>query len=117
MSAGTIVGWILLLAAGTAHAAERYILDSTNTQVAFVVQRLGLQLVSAHFSDVNGEFVLDRGGVNSRVDVAVGIASLECSEPRWNVRLRSPDWLDVERYPQMSYHSSHIEVTDEQAVA
>jgi polyisoprenoid-binding protein YceI len=117
MSGGTIVGWILLLAAGCAHAAERYTLDSTNTQVSFVVQRLGLQLVSARFADVNGEFVLDRGGVNSRVDVAVGIASLECSEARWNERLRSADWLDVERYPQMSYHSSHIELADQHAIA
>ena len=63
MSAGTTVAWILLLAsAGTAHATERYTLDSTNTQVSFVIQHLGLQWVSARFPDINGELVLDRGG-------------------------------------------------------
>jgi len=118
MSVGTMVGWIVLLAgAGTAHSAEHYSLNSTNTQVSFVVQHLGFQFVSAHFPDINGEFVLDRAGAQSRVDVTVGIATLECSEPRWNDRLRSADWLDVERYPQMTYHSSHIEVADQHAVA
>src|ERR1700761_6322066 len=117
MSAGTTLGWILLLAAGTSHAAERYSLDSTNTQVSFVVQHLGFQLISARFPDINGALVVDRGGRHSRVDVTVGIASLECSEPRWNERLRSAQWLDAERYPQMTYHSSHIELADEHAIA
>jgi polyisoprenoid-binding protein YceI len=118
MSAGTTVAWILLLAAaGTAHATERYTLDSTNTQVSFVIQHLGLQWVSARFPDINGELVLDRAGEKSRVDVTVGIASLECSEERWNDRLRSAQWLDAARYPQMTYHSSHIEVQDEHAIA
>jgi len=118
MAVGTMVGWIALLAgAGTAHSFEHYSLDSTNTQVSFVVQHLGFQLVSAHFPDINGEFVLDRAGAQSRVDVTVGIATIQSSEPRWNDRLRSAEWLDVARYPQMTYHSSHIEVNDRQAIA
>jgi polyisoprenoid-binding protein YceI len=118
MSALTRLGCIVLLAAAwSVHGAERHTLDSTNTQVSFVVQHLGFQWVRARFPDINGEFVLDRGGAHSRVDVTVGIASLECSEPHWSERLRSPEWLDVERYPQMSYHSSHIEVADQQAIA
>jgi polyisoprenoid-binding protein YceI len=123
MSARAILGWILVLAAASTHsapsarAAERYTLNSTNTQVSFVVQHLGLQFVSARFPDINGEFVIDRSGAQSRVDVTVGVASLVCSEPRWTERLRSTDWLDAERYPQMSYHSSHIELSDQHAIA
>ena len=41
MSAGTTVGWMLLLIAGVTEAAEQHSLDSTNTQVSFVVQHLG----------------------------------------------------------------------------
>jgi len=78
MSVGTMVAWfVLLAAAGTSHGTERYALDSTNTQVSFVVQHLGFQWASAQFSDINGELVLDRAGAQSRVDVTVGIASLQ----------------------------------------
>jgi polyisoprenoid-binding protein YceI len=106
--------WLL---ASVAQATEVYRLDSSNTQVSFTVQRLGFQWVSARFSDVSGEFILDRAGPKSRVDVTVGIASLESSEPRWNDRLRSAEWLDAERYPHMTYHSSHIELEEQHAVA
>jgi polyisoprenoid-binding protein YceI len=110
-------GLIVWLLACPAQATELYRLSSTNTQVAFFVQHLGFQFVNARFSDINGEFVLDREGPASRVDVAVGIASLECNDPHWNGRLRSAEWLDAQRYPQMTYHSSHIELDEQRAVA
>ena len=131
MPAGTPVGQmknsqrvlvLLLLALGFAvdaevAAGERYRLDSGNTQVSFAVQHLGFQWVSARFSDISGEFILDRAGAHSRVDVTVGIASLECSDTRWNERLRSAEWLDSQRYPHMTYHSSNIELDEQRAVA
>ena len=117
MSVGTTIAWIVLLAAvGAAHGTERHTLDSTNTQVSFVIQHMGFQWVSARFAEVNGELVLDRAGANNRVDVTVAIASVECSETRWNDRLRSAQWLDAVRYPQMTYHSSHIDVQDEHGI-
>jgi polyisoprenoid-binding protein YceI len=113
------VGWGLIcwLLAGCAQAGDLYRLSSTNTQVAFFVQHLGFQFVNARFSDISGEFVLDRQGPESRVDVTVGIASVECDDPHWNGRLRSAEWLDAQRYPQMTYHSSHIELEGQRAVA
>jgi len=98
-------------------AAETYRLDAGNTQVSFAVHHLGIQWVTARFSDISGEFVIDPRGSASRVDVSVGIASLECSESRWNERLRSPEWLDVQHYPRMTYHSMSIELADQHATA
>ena len=92
-----------------------YRLDSSNTQVSFTVHHLGIQWVTARFSDISGQFVVNHSGVVDRVDVTVGTASLDCSEARWNERLRSADWLDVQHYPQMTFHSSHID--EQRAVA
>ncbi|MFL6603120.1 MAG: YceI family protein [Steroidobacteraceae bacterium] len=110
--------WLLIvLTALRLEAAETYRLDAGNTQVSFTVHHLGIQWIEARFSDVSGRFVVDREAAASRVDVTVAMASLECGEPRWNERLRSADWLDVQRYPQMTYHSSHIEMGGQRAVA
>jgi polyisoprenoid-binding protein YceI len=98
-------------------AAQTYHLDSSNTEVSFTVHYLGIEWMTARFSDIKGQFVVDQASAATRVDVTVGMASLESGEPRWNERLRSPDWLDVQRYPQMTYHSSRIEVGDQHAVA
>jgi len=110
--------WLLLaLLAVPVQASEQYRLDSGNTQVSFAVHHLGIQWVSARFSDISGQFIIDQAGAASHVDVSVGMASLDCSEPRWNARLRSADWLDVERYPRMTYHSIHIELSEQRAIA
>jgi polyisoprenoid-binding protein YceI len=111
--------WLLVVAllALPLQAAERYPLDSSNTQVSFAIQHLGIQLITARFSDISGVFIVDPQGAASRVDVSVGIASLDCSEPRWNERLRSAEWLDVQRYPRMTYHSLRIELSDHRGIA
>lgn len=105
---------LLLLAAARLEAAQTYKLDTGNTQVSIAVQRLGIQWMTARFSDISGEFVMDLQGPRSRVDVTVGVASLACNEPRWSDRLRSPEWLDAARYPQMTYHSNSIRLEGDQ---
>lgn len=125
MSARTAAGstknshwWLLLLlAACRSEATESYRLDSTNTRVGFTVQHFGFEWIDAHFGDMSGEFVLDRTGPASQVDVTVAIASLDCHDPRWSARLRSAEWLDAQRFPQMTYHSTRIELADQRAVA
>ncbi len=114
---GALAAGILGLSlAGPARAVDAYRLDAANTHVSFVVQRLGIPWISAHFADVSGAVMLDRDGT-SRVEVTVGMGSLDCGEPRWNERLRSPEWLDVERYPEMVFHSSRIGFANGRAIA
>jgi polyisoprenoid-binding protein YceI len=102
--------WLLLsLSLLRAEAADRYGLDPVNTRISFNVRYFGTPWVSARFPDFGGEFVLDRHGAASSVDVSVQMASVDCHDAYWNGRLRSPEWLDVQRYPQMSFHSEHVE--------
>jgi polyisoprenoid-binding protein YceI len=102
--------WLLVsLSLVRVQAAEVYRLDPVNTRISFNIQHFGVLWVSARFPDFSGAFVLDRRGPASRVEVSVQMASVDCNDPRWNGRLRSPDWLDVQRYPQMTFHSDHVE--------
>jgi polyisoprenoid-binding protein YceI len=102
--------WLLLsLSLIRVEAADRYGLDPVNTRISFNIRYFGTPWVSAGFPDFGGEFVLDRHGAGSRVDVRVQMASVDCHDSYWNNRLRSPEWLDVQRYPQMSFHSVQVE--------
>ena len=103
--------WLLLsFCLARAQAADSYRLDAVNTRISFNIQHFGVLWVSARFPQFSGEFVLDRQGSASRVDVSVQMASVDCDDPRWNGRLRSADWLDVQRYPQMTFHSKQVEL-------
>lgn len=108
----------LLFAYAGAIGADVYNLDTGATRVGFDIEHFGLHWVSAHFRDFRGDFVFDRSGPASRVDVIVQTESIDCGDSHWNPHLRSPEWLDVQRYPLMTYRSRHIEFEgDERAEA
>jgi polyisoprenoid-binding protein YceI len=104
---------MLWLALASAEATDVYDLDTHATRVGFDIERFGLHWVSAHFHVFQGDFVFDRAGAASRVDVTVQTESVDCGDSHWNPHLRSPEWLDVERFPQMTYRSRHIEFEGE----
>jgi polyisoprenoid-binding protein YceI len=111
--------WVLVaLSLLRTQTADMYRLDTVNTRISFNIQRFGVLWVSARFPDFSGAFMLDRRGSASRVDVSVQMASVDCNDSHWNGRLRSADWLDVQRYPLMTFHSTHVEFDgDGRAVA
>jgi polyisoprenoid-binding protein YceI len=93
----------------SAPAAEVYDLDPGATRVGFDIERFGLHWVSANFRSFHGDFVFDRLGPSSRVDVTVQTDSIDCGSSYWNPHLRSSEWLDVRQYPLMIFRSRHIE--------
>jgi len=104
---------LMLLVLTRAAAADIYDLDTRSTRVGFDIDRFGLRWVSAHFRNFAGDFVFDRAGSASRVDVTVQTESIDCGDSHWNPHLRSPEWLDVQQYPHMTYHSHHVEFEGE----
>lgn len=105
-----------LLALG-AQAADAYRIEPARTQASFTVRRFGVKWIGARFSKLDGRFTLDRNGAGSSIEVSVHTDSLEGLDSDWNTRLRSKDWLDTQRYPQMTFRSSHVEYRGNGGVA
>ena len=82
--------------------------DPVHSTVAFSVKHM----VVANFRGGFGTFdvTLDENGLRGTVDVA----SVTVSEPNLNGHLLSPDFFDVERSPQLSFHSTAIRVLDQE---
>ena len=102
--------WVLAAALVGAGDVAAHHLDGSNTRITFEVERLGVDWFSAAFPEVSGEFVPAADGSGGRLSVSVRMASLESRSPYWNERLRSPQWLDAARYPEMTFRSTGIEL-------
>jgi polyisoprenoid-binding protein YceI len=106
----TLVGWLPWLCLMGAPAVTAHHLDGGNTRITFEVERLGHDWFSAAFPDLSGDFVAAPQGGGGQLSVSVRMASLQSRSPYWNERLRSPQWLDTARYPEMTFRSTGIEL-------
>jgi polyisoprenoid-binding protein YceI len=85
-------------------------IDPSHTSIGFSVRHMMVAKVKGRFGNVSGTINLDEENpTRSSVEVEVDTASIDTREPQRDTHLRSPDFLDVEKYPVMTYKSRRIE--------
>jgi polyisoprenoid-binding protein YceI len=91
--------------AGVARAeAARYELDPEHLTVAFLVEHIGYAKTLGQFRKASGSFRYDEAsGALSDVRVVVETASVDSGHAKRDGHLRGRDFLDVERYPTMTF--------------
>src|SRR6478752_1938274 len=85
-------------------------LDPTHTHVEFSAKHLMISTVKGRITDVSGSIFIDeRTPTNSSVDVTLNAATIDTRTDQRDQHLRSGDFLDVEKYPQILFKSTRIE--------
>jgi len=84
--------------------------DPMHTQVEFSAKHMGLMTVRGHFTDVRVAIDLHEDDfTGSSVEATIDTGSLITNDARRDAHLKSPDFLDVERFPTISFRSTRIE--------
>lgn len=87
-----------------------YKLDSQHSSAQFAVTHLMISKVRGEFHAVNGTVSLDDGDITkSSVDVTIDASTVDTREPDRDKDLKSPNFLDVAKYPTMSFKSTKVE--------
>lgn len=106
-----IVVALLSLAAPALALAEPggWVLDEAHSQTSFEVVHLGISWYRGEFTRTTGTVTLDEEQpAASRVEATVDAGSVRTREPAWDARLRSPEFLDVARYPVVTFRSTAV---------
>jgi polyisoprenoid-binding protein YceI len=90
--------------------AGRYELDAAHTAVEFVARHI-LTRVRGRFTDFSGEIEVAERPEDSRVKVDVRTASIQTNVDQRDEHLKSGDFLNVERWPVMTFESTGIRHT------
>jgi polyisoprenoid-binding protein YceI len=98
--------------AGRAFPAGRRRVLADHTKIGFRVKKMGLYYVQGRFSRVAG--TLDADG---RGNVVIDAGSISTRIPPRDWHLRSADFLDVRRYPEIRATVESIEFADDGGVA
>jgi polyisoprenoid-binding protein YceI len=83
-------------------------LDSAHSSAGFSVRHMMITNVRGDFRELSGTLQLDRENIEqSSVNITINPASIETHEPARDTHLKSADFFDVEKYPEISFHSTH----------
>ncbi len=99
----------LLLSASAVHGAE-YKIDPAHSAAEFSVRHMMVSNVKGQFSKVTGDIVYDAANLSaSKVDAVIDTTTVDTREPKRDGHLKSPDFLDVAKYPTMTFKSTKLE--------
>jgi polyisoprenoid-binding protein YceI len=91
--------------------AGKWLVDASRSSVAFAVKHMMLATVHGHFRKFDG--VLEIGSGAPRATGVVKASSIDTNERVRDEHLQySPDFFDVERYPEISFNSTRIDYLD-----
>jgi polyisoprenoid-binding protein YceI len=92
----------------TIPSAGTFALDPTHTRVGFVARHLMVSKVRGNFTEVSGEINVAEDPLASTVTVRIPAASINTSVADRDGHLRSGDFLDVEKYPELTFRSTRV---------
>ncbi|MET7734797.1 YceI family protein [Streptomyces sp. NPDC005402] len=85
--------------------------DPAHSSVGAVAQHLGISSVHGRFTDFTAAIEVAPDDVTkSRVEAVIRAASIDTGNAMRDEHLRSADFLDVERYPEITYRSTGLTV-------
>jgi polyisoprenoid-binding protein YceI len=85
-------------------------LDVAHSGINFAIRHMVVSKVRGHFTKFAGAVDLDDGDLTrSSVEATIEAGSIDTGTPQRDAHLRSPDFFDVEQYPELRFRSSQIE--------
>jgi polyisoprenoid-binding protein YceI len=88
--------------------------DAAHSKVGFAVKHMGVATVRGEFGDFEGSLEIGDDLGSSKATGTVKTASVDTNQEPRDEHLRSADFFEVEKYPELSFASTSIEKVDDE---
>jgi polyisoprenoid-binding protein YceI len=89
--------------------AGTYEIDSSHSNVDFVVRHLMISKVRDRFNSFSGAFTVAEVPEESSVEVSIDAASISTDDEQRDGHLRGADFFDTEQFPTLTFKSTGVE--------
>jgi polyisoprenoid-binding protein YceI len=86
-----------------------WVFDPAHTKLSAIGRHMMITKVRGHFRDVSGVIHVGERPEDSSVEVTIAAASIDTGVERRDDHLRSADFMDVERFPTITFKSTRVE--------
>ena len=90
------------------------VIDTEHTKIQFKVKHLMISNVMGSFKEFEGKAsMIENDFTTTKVDVTIKTASIDTEAPDRDAHLKSPDFFDAEKYPEIIFKGSGMTLKDE----
>ena len=95
------------------YVAGTWAIDPVHSEVSFVVRHMMVSKVRGRFDKFEGTIVTAEDPLASTVTASVELASVNTGQEQRDAHIRSGDFFDVEKYPEMTFSSTAVKAAEE----
>ena len=95
------------------YIAGTWTVDPVHSEVSFVVRHMMISKVRGRFDKFEGTFVTAADPLASSVTAKVDLSSINTGQEQRDAHIRSADFFEVEKYPEMTFVSTGIKQGEE----
>ncbi|MFE2734383.1 YceI family protein [Streptomyces sp. NPDC059349] len=105
------VGTVVLARQGGAELPPPgpWTIDPVHSSVGAVAQHLGISSVHGRFTEFGGRIEIAQDVEKSRVEAVIKASSIDTGNGMRDGHLKTPDFLDVETFPEITFRSTGLE--------
>ena len=97
-----------IILATSAQAVE-YDIDPAHSNVTFKIKHLSISTVSGRFDKFSGTFDADPANLKAlKATADIDVSSIDTAEPKRDAHLRTPDFFDTAKFPQMTFVTKEV---------
>ena len=105
-----VVAIAIMLAAPILAHADTWQIDPMHTNVEFTVRHMMISNVKGNFEKTSGTVTIEGNDpTTAKIDATINTSSLNTRVERRDADLKSPNFLDVEKYPTITFKSTKVE--------
>ena len=95
------------------YVAGTWVIDPVHSEVSFVVRHMMVSKVRGRFDKFEGTIVTAEDPLASSVTASVDLSSINTGQEQRDAHIRSADFFEVEKYPEMTFVSTAVKPEEE----
>jgi polyisoprenoid-binding protein YceI len=96
---------------------EEYIIDKSHFSIGFLVEHVGYAKTLGMFRDIDGSYIHDvKNKKINDINIVINTDSVFTNDEKRDEHLRSPDFLHVDKYPEMVFKATDIKINNNETI-
>ena len=96
---------------------EEYIIDKSHFSIGFLVEHVGYAKTLGMFRDIDGSYIHDvKNKKINDINIVINTDSVFTNDEKRDEHLKSPDFLHVDKYPEMVFKATDIKISNNETI-